>query len=187
MVFIRDIFGVRERAIVIEIKKYIRVAALLLISLGISGQSASGGEKASVDGKFTSTLYEKSDLYGVWFINVNEGASTGIILLVLKDDGTAIDYLVIDDGDTSQKIIQKSSWVYDSERNMFEQNISEVSVQIGNEPSVVSHSHEVIRASIALQKLGGEVIGIKLTRGDGEVTGYFKGGANMLEVIRRGR
>lgn len=77
--------------------------------------------------------------------------------------------------------------MYDSERNMFEQNISEVSVQNGNETSVVSHSHEVIRASIALQKLGGEVVGIKFTRDDGEITGFFKGGANMLELIRRGQ
>ncbi|WP_156376418.1 MULTISPECIES: hypothetical protein [unclassified Pseudomonas] len=33
--------------------------------------------------------YEKTDLYGVWYINLNEANSKGVALLVLDQDGTA--------------------------------------------------------------------------------------------------
>lgn len=133
----------------------------------------------------TAAHYEKTDLYGVWYINLNEGNAQGLALLVLKQDGTATDYLMVGDQDTSQKIIQKSTWSYDSERNLFEQTVNEVSLQKGKSAAVVSRPHEVIGASISLTKLGNEVIGIKFKRDDGELTGYLKGSERMLDEIAR--
>ncbi|ANF86340.1 hypothetical protein A7J50_2951 [Pseudomonas antarctica] len=133
----------------------------------------------------TAVHYEKKDLYGVWYINLNEGNSKGMALLVLDENGAATDYLMVGDQDTSQKIIQKSSWSYDSERNLFEQTVNEVSLQKGKSAAVVSHPHEVIRASISLTKLGDEVVGIKFKKDDGELTGYLKGSDRMLDMITR--
>lgn len=104
-------------------------------------------------------------------------------LQVLHENGTATDYLFLSDPDTSQKIIQKSTWAYDAERNVFEQTVNEVSVQKGKSPAVVTHPHEVIRASISLEKLGDEIVGIKFKKDDGELTGYLKGSDRMLDEM----
>lgn len=106
-------------------------------------------------------------------------------LLVLDQDGTATDYLMVGDQETSQKIIQKSTWSYDAERNLFEQTVNEVSLQKGKSAAVVSHPHEVINASISLTKLGNDVIGIKFIRDNGELTDYLKGSQRMLDEIAR--
>lgn len=156
------------------------VAALLLVALLIPVNTVMASETLP-----SSTAIHKTDLYGVWYINLNEENSQGMALLVLDAKGAATDYLIVGDHDTSQKIIQKSSWSYDAERNLFEQTVTEVSIQKGESAPVVSHPHEVIRASISLAKLGDEVIGIKFKRDDGELTGYLKGTERMLDEITK--
>ncbi|WP_226476070.1 hypothetical protein [Pseudomonas sp. MWU16-30323] len=157
-------------------RKHIKAAALLLASFSMLVGAVMANETLPSS---TAVHYEKKELYGVWYINLNEGNSKGVALLVLHENGTATDYLMVSD----QKIIQKSSWSYDAERNLFEQTVSEVSIQNGKSAAVVSHPHEVIRASISLAKLGDEVIGIKFKKDDGELTGYLKGSDRMLDVI----
>ncbi|WP_426132657.1 hypothetical protein [Pseudomonas sp. PWP3-1b2] len=100
-----------------------------------------------------------------------------------NENGAATDYLMVRNQDTSQKIIQKSSWTYYAERNLFEQTVNEVSIQNGKSPAEVSHPQEVIRASISLEKIGDESIGITFKKDDGELTGYLKGSGHMLDVI----
>jgi hypothetical protein len=169
----------------IEMKNYIAAAAMLLASLTIPVAAVTASEIMPSEPGSTVAHYEKKDLYGVWYSTLNEGNSQGMALLVLLENGTATDYLILSDPDTSQKIIQKSSWSYDAERNLFEQTVNEVSFQNGKSAAVVTHPHEVIRASISLEKLGDEVIGIKFRKDDGELTGYFKGSDRMLDVITR--
>ncbi|WP_439865327.1 hypothetical protein [Pseudomonas antarctica] len=89
---------------------------------------------------------------------------TSIALLVLNENGAATDYLMVRNQDTSQKMIQKSSWTYDAERNLFEQTVNEVSVQNGKSPAEVSHPQEVIRASISLEKSGMRVLASHLKK-----------------------
>ena len=118
-------------------------------------------------------------------VSLDEENSQGMMLLMLHADGTATDYLMVSDHNNPQTIVQQSSWSYDPERNLFEQTVSEVSIQNGSSAAVVSHPNEVIRASISLAKLGDEVIGIKFKKDDGELTGYFKGSVHMLDAMTR--
>lgn len=39
--------------------------------------------------------------------------------------------------------------------------------------------------SLSLEKLGDEVIGVKVKRDNGEVTGYLEGSARMLDILKR--
>lgn len=163
-------------------RKHIKAVALLLVALSMPVGAVMASETLPSS---TAAHYEKTDLYGVWYINLNEGNSKGVALLVLNQDGTATDYLMVVDQETSQKIIQKSTWSYDAERNLFEQTVNEVSLQKGKSAAVVSHPHEVINASISLTKLGNDVIGIKFKRDNGELTDYLKGSERMLDEIAR--
>lgn len=104
-------------------------------------------------------------------------------LLVLDPAGTATDVLMLKSQGTLEKIVQKSSWSYDAERNVFEQTVTEISTEKDTSVAVVTHPHETIRASISLVKLGDDVIGIKFTKDNGEVMGYRKVGDAMREAL----
>ncbi|MEN5304073.1 hypothetical protein [Pseudomonas sp. TWI628] len=166
-------------------RKYLTVTIALLAPLLLSACSTTGTAKAPSETAITTPKYLKSDLYGVWYSNADDGTSQALALLLLKADGSATDFLILSEKNSMQKIVQQSSWSYDAERNVFEQTVSEVSIQKGKAPAAVTHPHEVIRASVELIKLDNKVMGIKFKREDGEVTGYLKGSAAMLEKLKR--
>ncbi|MDZ5605459.1 hypothetical protein SJI00_22040 [Pseudomonas sp. RP23018S] len=128
-------------------------------------------------------MLQKKDLYGAWHTHVDDAASNGMALLVLDPAGTATDVLMLKSQGTLEKIVQKSSWSYDAERNLFEQTVTEISTEKATSVAVVTHPHETIRASISLVKLGDDVIGIKFTKDNGEVMGYRKVGDAMREAL----
>lgn len=166
-------------------KKYLTVAIALLAPMLISACSTTGTANPPSETTVTTPKYLKSDLYGVWYSNADDGTSQALSLLLLKPDGSATDFLILNENNSMQKFIQQSSWSYDAERNLFEQTVSEVSIQKGKAPAEVTHPHEVIRASVELVKLDNKVMGIKFKREDGEVTGYLKGSPAMLEKLKR--
>ena len=165
--------------------KYLNLAVALLAPLAIAACTTTGAGKPPSETQITSPKYSKSDLYGLWYSNADDGTSQALALLLLKVDGSATDFLIVSDKNSLQKIVQQSSWSYDAERNVFEQTVSEVSVQNGKAPATVTHPDEVIRASVELVKLDDKVMGIKFKRQDGEVTSYLKGSAAMLEKLKR--
>lgn len=165
-------------------RKYITVAIALLAPLVLTACSTTGSGKPPSETAVKTANYQKSDLYGLWYSNADDGTSQALALLLLKADGSATDFLIVSDKNSMQKIVQQSSWSYDAERNVFEQTVSEVSTQNGKAPATVTHPHEVIRASVELVKLDNKVMGIKFKREDGEVTGYLKGSAAMLEKLK---
>lgn len=140
------------------------IAATLLCSLTMPTGAVMASQPSPSEPNSAAVRYEKEDLYGVWYSTLDEGDSRAMMLLVLKDDGTATDYLVINAQNHSQRIVQQSTWSYDPERNLFEQIVNDVSVTSDNSPAVISHPQEVIRASVSAVKLGDEVIGIKFKR-----------------------
>jgi len=166
-------------------KKYLNLAVALLAPLVIAACTTTGDGQPTSENRITSPKYTKSDLYGLWYSNADDGTSQALALLLLKVDGSATDFLIVTDKNAMQKIVQQSSWSYDPERNVFEQTVSEVSTQNGKAPAIITHPHEVIRASVELVKLDNKVMGIKFKRQDGEVTGYLKGSAAMLEKLKR--
>ena len=166
-------------------RKYLTVAIALLAPLLLSACSTTGTATPPSETAITTPKYLKSDLYGLWYSNADDGTSQALALLLLKADGSATDFLLLSEKNSMQKIVQQSSWSYDAERNVFEQTVSEVSIQKGKTPAEVTHPHEVIRASVELVKLDNKVIGIKFKREDGEVTSYLKGSAAMLEKLKR--
>ncbi|PVZ43707.1 hypothetical protein [Pseudomonas sp. CC120222-01a] len=165
-------------------KKYLTLAIALLAPLLLSACSTTGTAKPPSETAITTPKYLKSDLYGLWYSNADDGTSQALALLLLKADGSAADFLILNEKDSMQKIVQQSSWSYDAERNVFEQTVNEVSIQKGKAAAEVTHPHEVIRASVELVKLDNKVIGIKFKREDGEVTSYLKGSAAMLEKLK---
>jgi len=166
-------------------RTYLNLAVALLAPLVIAACTTTGAGKASSEAQITTPKYSKSDLYGLWYSNADDGTSQALALLLLKVDGTATDFLIVTDKNAMQKTVQQSTWTYDPERNVFEQTISEVSTQTGKAPATVTHPHEVIRASVELVKLDNKVMGIKFKTENGEVTGYLKGSAAMLEKLKR--
>ncbi|MDI9780958.1 hypothetical protein QM325_24695 [Pseudomonas putida] len=165
-------------------RKYLTVAIALLASLMLSACSTPGTANPPSTPASTAPRYLKSDLYGVWYSNADNGTSQVLSLLLLRADGSATDFLILSEKNSMQKIVQQSSWTFDAEHNRFEQTVSEVSIQNGKAPAEVTHPHEVIRASVELVKLDNKVMGIKFKREDGEVTGYLKGSAAMLEKLK---
>ncbi|UTL89297.1 hypothetical protein [Pseudomonas fluorescens] len=165
-------------------RKYLTVAIALLASLMLSACSTPGTANPPSTPASTAPSYLKSDLYGVWYSNADNGTSQVLSLLLLRADGSATDFLILSEKNSMQKIVQQSSWTFDAEHNRFEQTVSEVSIQKGKAPAQVTHPHEVIRASVELVKLDNKVMGIKFKREDGEVTGYLKGSAAMLEKLK---
>lgn len=167
-------------------RKQIAVAVLLLASLAAFENKVMASEKTPNEPSSTATHYKKEELYGVWYNSLKDGNSTAIALMILHKDGTALDYLIVDDQKNLQQIVQKSSWSYSSAENLFEQTTHEVSTQNGKSAAVVSYPKEVLRGSVSLVKLGDEVIGIKLKKDDGELIGYRKGNYTMLDAMTRG-
>lgn len=165
-------------------KTYHTLAIALLAPLVLCACSTTGTANPPGETTITTPKYLKSDLYGVWYSNADDGTSQALSLLLLKADGSATDFLILNEKDSMQKFVQQSSWSYDPERNVFEQTVSEVSIQKGKAPTEVTHPHEVIRASVELVKLNNKVMGIKFKREDGEVTGYLKGSPAMLEKLK---
>ncbi|AXQ48737.1 MULTISPECIES: hypothetical protein [unclassified Pseudomonas] len=165
-------------------RKYLTVAIALLAPLVLCACSTPGTAKPPSETANTAPRYLKSDLYGVWYSNADDGTSQALALLLLRADGSATDFLILSEKNSMQKIVQQSSWSFDAEHNRFEQTVSEVSIQKGKAPAEVTHPHEVIRASVELVKLDNKVMGIKFKRDDGEVTGYLKGSAAMLEKLK---
>ncbi len=165
-------------------RKYLNLAVALLAPLVVAACTTTGAGTPGED-QITSPTYSRSDLYGLWYSNADDGTSQALALLLLKADGSATDFLIVTDKNAMQKIVQQSSWSYDAERNVFEQTVSEVSTQNGKAPATITHPQEVIRASVELVKLDNKVMGIKFKREDGEVTGYLKGSAAMLEKLKR--
>ncbi|MFJ4066251.1 hypothetical protein ACIPW4_13245 [Pseudomonas sp. NPDC089996] len=165
-------------------KKYLTLAIALLAPLVLTACSTTGAGKPPSETAIATANYQKSDLYGLWYFNADDGTSQVLSLLLLKADGSATDFLIVSDKSSMQKVVQQSAWSYDGNRNVFEQTISEVSIQKGKAPATVTHPHEVIRASVELVRLDNKVMGIKFKREDGEVTSYLKGSAAMLEKLK---
>ncbi|HDS1679667.1 TPA: hypothetical protein QEM39_001159 [Pseudomonas putida] len=166
-------------------RKYLNLAVALLAPLVVAACTTTGAGTPLGEDQITSPTYSRSDLYGLWYSNADDGTSQALALLLLKADGSATDFLIVTEKNAMQKIVQQSSWSYDAERNVFEQTVSEVSTQNGKAPATITHPQEVIRASVELVKLDNKVMGIKFKREDGEVTGYLKGSAAMLEKLKR--
>ncbi|MER2298273.1 MAG: hypothetical protein ABS956_12375 [Pseudomonas sp.] len=60
-----------------------------------------------------------------------------------------------------------------------------MSVHNGPAAASVTQPREVVRASVDWVKLDDKVMGIRLSRQDGEVTSYLKGSAAMLEKLKQ--
>ncbi|MEQ5730204.1 hypothetical protein AB7360_11085 [Providencia alcalifaciens] len=66
----------------------------------------------------------------------------------MNKDGTAIDAMIGKNDSEAIKVKQSSLWTYDEDKNIFKQDIKEISIQVGNEESEISHPNEIMTSSI---------------------------------------
>ncbi len=71
-----------------------------------------------------------------------------MIFIYVNKDGTAIDAMIGKNDSEAIKVKQSSLWTYDEDKNIFKQDIKEISIQVGNEESEISHPNEIMTSSI---------------------------------------